>query len=146
MTIQDQNEARDIATQVYQSLSRAPQNIQGWQNNPSLPQFAPISTGPTGVLTAVQTAGQTVGVTSPGNTMLTNLFSLPIPVIYGSSSFNGGTAPPGSSILFVNNGGTLKIQLWMRIYDPSSTAQKWYGIDFSPTNAGGNAKVLGPLT
>lgn len=135
------DQVRQIAIETYQTLGRAPQSVQGWSGNPLLPQFANVSNGASGVLSPTKTTGQTVNVNSATNKANSTPFVMPVPVIYGGT-FQGGNAPNGSIILFLNG---ITVQLWVRANDSVSGSPMWFGVDFTSTNALGNAKVLAAI-
>ena len=103
-----------------------------------------------------QTSSGANGVFSPGNigssivnkNPATNISPsgnqiVPLPVINATSgSFNGGAAPIGTAILFINN--TTR-QIWFRFYSDANGAFEWYGIDFSPGHTNSAATVIGPV-
>lgn len=145
--------AQQVATQVYQQLgsrfgvNQTPTHTHNGIDSPTLPQFNQVNSGPGGVLSAENTAGQLVNVspTSPNN--YSNIFSVPIPIIYGNgvgaaSQFNGGEAVDGTLIIFMND--PVAIQLWWRATGTVPGASRWYGVDVT---AGGlnPALALGPL-
>lgn len=141
----NENQVRQIATEIYNTLSRAPHSVQGWSGNPLLPQFANVSNGASGVLSANKTVGQSVNVNPSTNKSNSTPFVMPVPVIYGGSTttFQGGSAPNGTVVLFLNG---ITVQLWVRAYDSVAGAPQWFGVDFTSTNASGNAKVLAAIS
>lgn len=92
------------------------------------------------------------GVVSPDtlfDTVPQTVEGMPIPgaIIYGNgvgtaSQFNGGTAPPGTIMIFMNM--PVAAQIWWRAYNLATNKYQWFGVDVS-AGAGNNALALGPM-
>ena len=136
-----EQQVRDIATEVFQTLSAQsqfnvasiPSHIHNQTDSPRIPptsvtNFVPMSGFKTGTL------GNTSGVISPDNIgVSTPPYSIiyPTPIIHGYgvgdfSQFNGGTAPVGTLIGFMTD--ALVWQLWILMPDDT-----WRGVNLPLT-------------
>lgn len=133
-----------IATQVYQKYGTRfgnPQVPVHYHNNidsPFLPQFQAVNTGNNGVFSSKNLAGQVLNINQTTGQGQSNVYSVPIPIIYGNgvgsaSEFNGGDANNGSLVIF--NNGAIN-QLWWRVQD------QWWGVGGAGAGA---ASLFGPL-
>lgn len=150
----DENKVRQIATDVYRNLgsrfgvNQVPTHVHNGIDSPQLPQFIQVGAAAGQVFSSQNTVGQIINVNPEtgigGNS---NIYTVPIPTIYGqgvgfASQFNGGDAPPGSMLIFMNT--PVGAQLWWRAYSVAAGKYVWYGVDAQP-GYGNAAQALGPI-